>query len=596
MPERPSPRYIVICERKSDAPGAIKTIKDGKIKFISASPEVCYELTKVGVKYSDIESFFPENLGDTDEVYDKIYSMCTEIDMENNFNAARDNFYFIKMLYDGLHIRAMALKQIIEKEKPDKIVVFTDEESQSDIRYPFGESDNIYAMLLKTGKFKTEYVILKRPKAPRRRTEGEKKIREIPQPIYNILYCMKYRGIWTGIKTLIYTIKNKIVGGKTLITLSKYNYSWQHIIPELTKNGFDIVTIDLSEFMAPFKGEPTKNLEAAKKYCIVNGIDFSDPFLKILKKKIAVYDSTKIAIYQATKRIIKAYKPYAFVGSIKSTSTEHIIARTASDYWIPVITWQHGAAYPPNYSRMIPFNEMMNSDVHFTFGEGYARFDRKFGCRIIPVGSYDLERLFFSTGKRKKEFDILYVTASYAGNLLYSSTSTDNKLWKAQKEILDMLAKQKHLKVAVKLHPNSKDDHVIYKYLGEENIEIFKDERTYRDIMRHSKVVIVDYPSTTMLEAMAAGKEMFVLSDQVKLTEEQKELLRKRVYLYETPGELKEAIQKYVNGEIIDNPPERTNNEFLIRYGTHTLDKRVAERVIKSLKEINRSTDDMVHQ
>jgi hypothetical protein len=119
------------------------------------------------------------------------------------------------------------------------------------------------------------------------------------------------------------------------------------------------------------------------------------------------------------------------------------------------------------------------------------------------------------------------------------------------------------------------------------NIKVFKTEVSFCDLLDKSEIIILDGPSTVLLEAIAARKTIFVLLSFIKITDDAKELLKKRAFCSESISELLTQVQKYLNRDTMDQVPDLDNTEFLEYYGIHHDERPIPDRVLEVFESIN---------
>ena len=115
---------------------------------------------------------------------------------------------------------------------------------------------------------------------------------------------------------------------------------------------------------------------------------------------------------------------------------------------------------------------------------------------------------------------------------------------------------------------------------------MIRNERTFPDLALHAGVVILDCPSTTLLQAVAAKKPVFALTRHANLTEKAMSALKKRAYCTEDLGEFVSLIERYFREDPDLAHPDLTAKEFLEQYGIFRADGQVAGRVISTLKSL----------
>jgi hypothetical protein len=212
-----------------------------------------------------------------------------------------------------------------------------------------------------------------------------------------------------------------------------------------------------------------------------------------------------------------------------------------------------------------------------------------FSCKLVSTGSYELEDLFLHRRESPGERTVLYATTSYYQNNLYISGPSvfqDIPFWRTQQDILRVIG-DLGIKCTFKLHPGSPEDLHIREFVEREgfrHIRILKGEKTFTRLLGSAEMVILDFPSTTLLQAIAAGKTVFVLISHYTLTDEAARLLGKRAYVGRNPDEFTGMIRSFFTGQRMTQHPDRTNTEFLERYGVHRLDGLVARRALDVLE------------
>ena len=237
--------------------------------------------------------------------------------------------------------------------------------------------------------------------------------------------------------------------------------------------------------------------------------------------------------------------------------------------------------------------EFSDTDLHLCFGEGVRQLfgetaRGKYGCSVIPVGWYELERISRKEEDIPREYDVLYATTNYYQNNLYVSGPTlfsDTDLWRTQQTILGALGRMK-VRTAFKLHSGNYEEGHIRDFIREKGlgfISVIKSERSFQDLVDHSGLVVIDFPSTTLLQAVATKKPVFVLTRHLPLTADVKNLLRKRAYCCDDLDKLLSLLERFIHEGPSIGGPDTLNQEFLERYGVYIDDGKVLERVLNIL-------------
>lgn len=610
MFENPAKKIVFILEHPEHL-AEFRTLAKGmkaKLSVIATSPGVCWGLEQISIgfypveRYYDGNSFFQTGM----ENYHRVEDICEKIDshLQNSdpvlrkfhFRPAKDNFFSIKMLYDALTLRITILKRIIEDENPDLIVTFkggkSSEETDAWEYLPFRLSESIYAELLALPGWSCPNLHIAISPAP---IPFFNRTRAI---ISRLRVCMKRVETRKILSRAYHSFKHRVLGGPYVLQVG-YGYNWDSVSHLINKEG---LFMDKFRRIKKKRELPRKSLSSLPRDLLephgtFMGIDLSIPLLNHGNKVIEDYLQTYPDLVSLLQERFQRDPPVAVLFGTKSSSSDHIIAHITQHHHIPVISWQHGAqgAY---YAPMMLYYEIMNSDLHLCFGEGVRElYDQdarqKFSCELRAAGSYELESLFLDHAPHDLEFDVLYATTNYYLNYLYigglsHTTFQDNDFWYTQKRILDLLAKSGR-KIAFKLHPGQYQERHIREYLagkGDATITVIRNERTFPDLALHAAMVILDCPSTTLLQSVAAKKPVFALTRHANLTEKAMSALGKRAYCTEDLDEFVSLIERYFREDPTLTHPDPADSEFLLLYGIHKADGAVAGRVISTLKSL----------
>ncbi|KQC04383.1 MAG: hypothetical protein APR53_03290 [Methanoculleus sp. SDB] len=599
--------------------------RDSEVLLIATSPQVCHELEKTGLPYRQIEDYSDRyeiiTLGMNN--FRTLESLCHEVDdllrsryfdvKKYGLRLTLDNIYPLKILYDALSIRIAILSNVIAREKPETIVTCVRKaprESCNPQSLPFSYHESIYDILLGIPKLRGdithERIGIGEPGedtaisgAP-----GSILFAHLKEHVRHsacvtaILYCTRVAGIAGTLCLIPRILINHIHGRKKLFCMG-YAYNWENILPELYREGYSVYHYHFGDTAPGDTSEEffTPELEPIiRKYCTIGAIDFSEQFAERCKSFIRTSVACAMTHTGRLDSILEKLSPQAMICGTKPYFIDHLAAHVAHRKQIPVVSWQHGS-HGMNYAPLMLFVETMDSNAHLFFGEGvqevYAKDIERlaFATETIPVGSQELESLFATQTAGRREYDVLYVTTNYMENHLYifsPSVLQDNDFWRTQKTILDAVGRL-GLKTAFKLHPGRYYDHHLSEYVESKSyscVTIIKNERSYTALLADADIVVIDFPSTTLLQALARGKTVFVLLRHLKFNTHAINLLKKCAYCSEDPAELAEMIARYCTGKPLDQQPDSKNTEFLEHYGIHKMDGRVAERAISALAAV----------
>jgi hypothetical protein len=595
--------------------------------LIAATPDACWELEKQQIPFRGIEQYYdPEEIYALGrDNYQKIDRLCSDIDSmlweyypslkKTGFNPAKDNFYYFKILYDNLILRIHIIQTIFRNEKPDCIITFssfTNEQNTHKTQdLPFNVSDSVYSLVLNMKGWNCKTEQLNRSNLPVYRKKALSNFFITPflknklkkHPVFFIpLFSLKNYGFVKTLKMIFYLWRNAGRQQKSLFLL-RQEPSWSSVIFHLYQEGYQVFYLpeknDISLTESVLGNELGGKLAACLcPFAIYQNIDFFDVLNDHFLNTILYYFQCMPKLSEKTEELIQRHHPVAFLSSEKSTFIEHIYAHIAQHHHIPVIAWQHGDG--PFYPPMQLFVEVMNSDVHLSYGTGHQKMlraapENHFSCRIESVGSCILENLYSTStesGTRKK---ILYVTTGYYYNNLYVNSFPvhDNVLWSCQKEILHVLGNS-GVPTIFKLNPDHYRNPFIFEYIEKnhfDNITIIRHEKTFLDLINDTDIVVCDYPATPVIESIAAKKTVFVLLNSPYLREEALSLLKKRVYWSDTIEDFVRMLSDYLNEKPLNQHPDMHNTEYLETFGVHKLDGKVAQRALTILEREIRNRD-----
>lgn len=237
---------------------------------------------------------------------------------------------------------------------------------------------------------------------------------------------------------------------------------------------------------------------------------------------------------------------------------------------IPVLGAQHGSNYGDTYHPWHFDSDFKRCDYWISYGASVEDFLRLYpnytiNPKILPFGSAKIDK--FEFGKEAKKIDVFFPLTNsisfYAGGM--SRISFAN-LARRQVEIIKFFEFRKNISTIAKPMPNADETNCAIipllenlkhvKYLKNISISDF-----YRKF--HPKIIIIEYPSTPLYEALHLDIEIFLMNDPVipfeyhALNE-----LKKRVHFFEQTDKLLEAVEKFFEGEL----ESKRDNTFLNHY------------------------------
>jgi len=622
-----SGKTVFILEQSGDV-GAFLAFREhdtSEPHLIATTPWVCHELEKREIPFKPVEDYFipEEEVSAGLKRFEDLDRFCEQIDSqlgqmfpvlhEFGLRLAGDNVFFLKLLLDGLAIRARILGEIIRREKPDRIAIFFPDRAHSPFlaggQVPFGMEESIYGEILGCETLPCRVIRRKREEesggTPGRGWKD--RLQEFQKlggrhllMLYNPAIILRKQGITPMLSSLLYAARNRLFHGRSLV-IAGAGYQWDEILPDLIRGGYQIHRLNPVE--TGRRGEVHETLDIPDTLlgplCSSGGIDFSPSF------RARVIPLFSYCLAEAThhreriERQLLGAHPQAYLCATKSRFSEHMAARIARKNGVPVIGWQHGEQ-GFRHALMTRYTELANSDVHLVYGDGVKRTleEDRIGSSptIIPVGSRELEKIHQASRAQPKQGYLLYATMNYYHNSLYVGSDfilRDNETWKTQKQILEPLGESGQ-RTILKLHPGTWKDTHICGFLhenGYDGIRIIRNEHSFVDLLGSASLIILDFPSTTLLQAIATRLPIFSLLQHASLTKENCGLLQRRAYCSHDPTIFAGMIQDYLSGKTLDQHPNPNDTAFLEKFGIYKNDGNVGGRVTGRMNTLGNSLE-----
>ncbi len=508
---------------------------------------------------------------------------------------------FIK-LNDGIQSRIMQLSRILNVYPQHKIWVYKAP------HYPWGEFDFCFSgeetlwgniLALSGWNCKVEFLL-----PPRDKTFlFIKKILKYAIQKLFILRNLTLHLRLLGFIGIIRAITKKPVG----ILFYGFLYEWKFPIPLLVRENLKIIFTSPKKFkMNTAKVKDTKEdsikdliikTPSLKALFEVNGISF----YPLVKERLDwIFEHSFIQcrnIISRCKEIIRLCNVKAVFTANTGTFMDHVVQQAFRYFCVPVIHWQHGFMFAQNgrINQLNEFNDMMTTDILFTYGEtstyAHKLYNNRFPVEIISIGSPSLDKIYEKNKEEKEVFSkkLLYVTTSYYQNRWYCGFSppySDRYLFNDQLTIMSYLkniVNEHSVKVTVKLWQGMS----LYQYFKNDFtplLKIVKSIPKFTELFLSNHIIVIDSPTTTALEAVATKKPIFILLRHIQYPHFSRKLLEKRAVCADTAQELINKIHQYIeHGEY---SADVDNDEYLRAHGNYLNDGNSAQRALKKVSEI----------
>ncbi len=397
-------------------------------------------------------------------------------------------------------------------------------------------------------------------------------------------------GWWRNIWNILRHLRSVNEGG---VAICGGIYEWASILPDLITQGHPVYFFYAQDLK---KGDPasgflwkpeTENLNSLwdrfRKALPQLPVDFTpmiqDRFGFIVEKSPVIARE----VVKKLERFFSRNKIKVLLNSTGADFNFYMVKQFCRKKNIRVLSWQHGAEWFDK--RMSQRNDLLNlvsCDSMLAYGDavknGYnsSPLAKEEKCQVVSVGMPSLNKLrAISPAAPEEKMRIIWPYGGYYKNWWYSGFSppqNDRIYYQEQmvilQDILELKNKYKQVSVTVKLYNSAVFNPPWVKELANrERIRIIIEKPSFVELLPQHDLVIVDSPTTTLLQAVATKLPVFVLMSVVRWADEAISLLRKRAYCAESAEELMKALNRFLeNGT---HSFDVNNEEFLSQYGTH---------------------------
>lgn len=599
-----------------------------KGEWIALGPSAMGHLDDIGIDYRIPEEFFAaEELAVLcEETHRQVEFLCDRLDeellkthpalREQGMFPFRFNIFPLTALFDGVRGRMFQLNKLFNAH-PDVVVYVHRGQHLSEGVHGLGfsNSDALWGSLASLPGWGRQIKVFPDPGARgglnREKWEG---LREAVRATVgrSVVATTVVRNIALGdVVGALDVVRHQ---RDSIVLLGSPN-EWRWVMANIRRRGWRLLFVEEELFgpddvsQASTGGEESlRRIETDPSMKVVfefAGVGFYELFRQRLWK---IWRESPLEIDIVARKVAEAmarYRVKAIVRNSCVTGLNHVVNQAARMVGIPVFTWQHG--FVGYYTRVTQFRDycdLMTSSVAFVYGSeverAYTRYGRTFGCRVIPVGSPSLDAIRELSGRNERGEHglgrrprVLYATTNYYRNSWYFGAPpglSDLLLYRDQLAIVRALrgfVEEEGAHVTAKLHPSaSSDDPPWAKRSREtEGIRFIRGERSFVDLLGESDVAILDIPSTTLLQAIAAGLPVFVLMRHWQYPQGARSLLAKRAFVANEAGSLVSAVRDFLRSEIY--PANIEDTGFIEAYGTYLHDGKSRERTLDALvKEI----------
>ncbi len=242
-----------------------------------------------------------------------------------------------------------------------------------------------------------------------------------------------------------------------------------------------------------------------------------------------------------------------------------------------VILWQHGER-GQSYDPSIEFTEMLYATDFLTYGKSvtkiYKKWLNKYYLKNVQTLGSLSKQSFWKKNESKK---ILYATGKWHKNAVpyLNVIDPDKRLIDAHLSLLTFLNDIEGWETTFKLNNTKELNNIPYK----DNFKKIKFESkiSFTRLLENSELVILDTPSTTLIEACSTSIPIFALSGRNVYSREFLKKVSSRVVWCESTEELISRLNYYLNNRHYD--ADLLDNSFVNSYFYLNSESSIVEEV-----------------
>jgi hypothetical protein len=602
---------VAIIEYKENIYEALRAFPLEDSLYLSVSAEASYELSKKNIKFLTDENVLSpqefKEIGNENFVIvekwvqklEKTLQSKHQIFQEIEFYPFKWNFYRLKILMDAVRIRRILIERLIEKEKPLLIgtPVGAGPEIINDYHLFFHRYDSLYGLIaqkvaLQKGiEFETWRKV--EPNAPRDRTLDKMKT-----SLKKLKWILR---IVSGLVNLAHSKQKNILIGSLGYDIEplrqalqdKYNFYYY-------KNPLEIRSLRLLNKLKPLVQNcelAELDIKGAFKTIKITGDSIID---EILGERIQSYAEKFIPIlwkglnYLESIDSQKNFKAFILAGGASNSSLGLPL-----DYFEsknkPVVVVQHGG-YGFALNRITEYSEFGHNGYFLAWGIGINEMyegHKKGTCKIIPTGSHLIEKINKNRKIRKFIKKVCYVPNLYRGYTGYypnGQPCRDSMWFIMETNFLSALKPyQNKFQITYKIAPGAIKESPIFgrnpmlDWVKENLPEVRIESQPLQTVIHKFDLFIIDFPTTTLVQAMASGAEVLVYIGNFYHTPSGKalEMLKKRTIVGINEEDFIDKIKSVLDkGEIISDTEDTS---FLEKYGVYLNDGKALERMVNQV-------------
>ena len=567
---------LVIVQNKNQFKEYIKNKRNSKDIILPIGPVSIY-LTKL----NKIPFLLLKNLIDHKEYiqakrdsYRKVNRLIYELNVHSktldklNFIEIGNYYAFqLQLIIGQIHYNYFLLNQISKKFKTQKILLFTiNNNNKPFLTYRPNFKTLLANVLTRSNLFTSERIQIV-------------KTSDKPDGGLKVLILNKIRNSNLYSYLSFFKIKSKLKNNskvKSKLLLVTSGYEWLKIQQHILFNKQHQIRL----FKPLLKINYKKTNDQILNKIIDRSIKFNKKVIYNLDYLANSMSSDLFYFIRNKDKFSKKIARYnGLIGSVLSLPIENYLAHIGSQKKLSFYLWQHGEK-GQSIDPFIYSTELQYTTHYLAYGEGVKQYYEKY------INENRLEQVFSvgSLGKKIKHeggSTILYATGKwfYTGLSFNEGIDPDSRLFECQQIILDFLKALPNANEVVFKANNTNGLNSIPYSMGEVKLEY---KTHFTELLKKSKVLILDTPATTFVEASSTTIPIFILGGRVNYIDKVKKLMSKRAVFCETTSELIIKLEAFFKTGLYEaDVNDSSYNEL---YGSGIFEsKEIVKNILKVL-------------
>ncbi|MES3037955.1 MAG: hypothetical protein V4736_08615 [Bdellovibrionota bacterium] len=504
----------------------------------------------------------------------------------NDFSASKDSdvhlgdyfFFHLQIVWGMLQLKSYFLKVILDKKKYSTIS-FLRKSDSGELLYGFRPRfENLSLEIAKT-IFTGTITEIHKPENPVVSKGGFK----------SVLSKMLYRGpfwiyhSWANQKQPL-----QQSSGSAEVAFLGPLYDWKGLLPEISRKA------KVRFYHQEFFPNHSCHLQDELVLHFQNNPDIlkwlGADFLPLLKSQIKIMGSTLDFIISKKKKYIGEISRLKLIlTTVTPYPLQGFFAHMAKRAGKKIIYFQHGEKELVQGDPTTLSTEALFGSAYLSWGKKVSEAYKQFNFdTLLTVGSIRIYELFHNLGTAGIHGkSILYATGKFLSDSHYfiGRYGSDQRLADSQLELYKYFSTLKGEKILFRPNTTLHFDTMAADFFALPNVVACK--KTFTEALPDAKLIILDAPATTCVEACATNLPLFILMNRANWSEEALKALKKRAIVETNIESLIEKLNRYLLEGRYEADVE--NTDFLLGYGLAGIDINPKDEVLKYIDKALKS-------